>query len=114
MFVLESLHNCIICTIGLVNYCIVQKGWLVCMCMYLSRTGLKQSKAVWLHGTPPFVCVCVWGGLNADCISDFVLNILYIRFYISLRSVIYQPYIHLWQQIGLIVDHLYLGGVWQK
>ena len=64
---------------------------------------------------PLHLCVCVWGGgLNADCISDFVLNILYIRFYISLRSVIYQPYIHLWQQIGLIVDHLYLGGVWQK
>jgi len=59
------------------------------------------------------VCVCVGGQLNADCISDFVLNILYIRFFISLRRVTYQPYIYLSQQVGLIEENLYLGGVWQ-
>jgi hypothetical protein len=77
---------------------------------------------MWLHGTPPFVCVCVCvcvcvrgeGGSNTDYISDFVLNILYIRFYISLRTVTYQPYIYLSQQVGLIVERLYLGGVWHK
>jgi hypoxanthine phosphoribosyltransferase len=75
-----------------------------------TQDWFKVNK-IYVTACDPSICVCVWGGgvSNADCISDFVLNILYTMFYISLRSVTYQPYIYLSQQVGLIVEQLYLG-----